>query len=474
MDIIVWGIGKFYSKHKKEVEDYREINIVAFCDNNKELWGKQIEGSYVIPPEKIKEVTYDAVLVMSIYAGEINSQLLELGVERKKILFWKPFHAKMLQGKRETFAGRTNNKNTGKQVLIISSYLDYTGAPIVAVYAAKAVQKKGYDVMLAAPGGDRHFIEETVNGGITITICPALPYIYEKEQEWIRQFDAVVVNVFPMMNSAYGCAPIRPTIWWIHEPSVIYGQIMPYPWNSVEKDILDQLSVYAVSDIAKRNYNTLFADRIKELLPYGIPDVAEGGKVSAVNYDSKMVFAIIGAVCEIKAQDIFVEAVCRLGHISRTEFWIIGRLSDDQYSSRIRQMVRNAPSIKLKGELTREEVYNAFPQIDVVVCASREDSLPTVMAEGMMFGKVCITTDKTGTAGYIRNGINGFVIPADDAEALKKRMEWIMNNRECLEEIGKNSRKTYEKYFTMDVFADNLDRILREAERKFKRGRKQH
>lgn len=467
MNIIIWGIGKFYANHKKELENYHEINTVALCDNNKELWGKQIDGVYVISPETIKEFTYDAILIMSVSVIEINSQLLKLGVDQKKILFWEAFYAKMLQGKREIFISKTIKKNTNKRVLIISTHLEYNGGTIASVYAAKAIQQRGYDVVLMAPSGNNQFIEETVNEGITITICPALPYIYEKEQEWIGQFDVVIVNVLQMMNSAYGCASIRPTIWWIHEPSDVYRQIMSYPWNCVEQNKLDKLNIYAVSNIAKENYNALFANRIKELLPYGIPDIAQE-KDYIVNHNSKIVFAIIGVVCERKAQDVFVEAIRLLKHIRQAEFWIIGSQSDSLFNNHIKEMARDIPSIKLKGVLTRDEIYRVFPQIDVVVCASREDPLPIVMTEGMMFGKVCITTDKTGTASYIQNGINGFVIPANNVEVLKEQMEWIINNQDCLKEIGENARKTYEKYFTMDIFADSLERILQKTENKFK------
>ena len=119
------------------------------------------------------------------------------------------------------------------------------------------------------------------------------------------------------------------------------------------------------------------------------------------------------------------------------------------------------------GLLTREEIYGIFPHIDVVVCASREDSLPIVMTEGMMFGKVCITTDATGTADFIRDGENGFVVPAGDDQALKEKMEWILYHRDRLADIGRNARKTYEQYFSMDVFGANLEKALLETKSKW-------
>ena len=115
------------------------------------------------------------------------------------------------------------------------------------------------------------------------------------------------------------------------------------------------------------------------------------------------------------------------------------------------------------GVLTREKIYKAFSQIDVVVCTSFEDPLPIVMTEGMMFGKTCIATDNTGTADYIRDGENGFVVPAGNCKALKEKMEWVIQNQDKLEGIGRKARETYKKYFTMDVFAENLEKAITET-----------
>ena len=42
-------------------------------------------------------------------------------------------------------------------------------------------------------------------------------------------------------------------------------------------------------------------------------------------------------------------------------------------------------------------------------------------------------------------------------------MEWILDNQDKLADIGKKARKTYEKYFTMDVFAENLEKAILET-----------
>ncbi len=467
MKIIIFGVGNYYQKRKKELATFKQMEVIAFSDNNETLWGKEVDGFQVISPDQIKNFSYDMILIMSTYRDEIFSQLILLGIERLKISFWELFRSEYLQGKREVFIGRDTKKTSDNKVLIISNYLDYHGGAMVSVYAAIVMQDRGYNVVLSASMGNKEFIEETVNKGITVVICPSLPYIYEKEKELINQFDLIIVNTLPMLQSAYVCGELKPTIWWIHESKDIYGAVLSKPWNCVEESKLDNLNIYAVSNLAKNNFNKLFNNRINKTLCYGIPDVTLDESLTKRKQD-KVIFAIIGNICENKAHDIFVEAASSLKYKESAEFWIIGNCPDNAFGKEIYAKVHNIDSMKLLGVLTRKEMQNTLRQIDVVVCASREETMSIVVNEGMMMGKICITTENTGVADYIQDGKNGFVVPPGNAPALRNRMEWIIIHKDDITKIGKEARKTYEQYFTMEAFGKNLEKVLTETEIQWK------
>lgn len=470
MKIIIFGIGNYFKERQKDLETCSCIDIVAYTDNNNALWGKAISGIKIIPPDSIEEIVYDRIVIMSapIYAQEIFKQLVESGIEESKIRFGQQFCAEIIyQGKRKIYQVTSSVPKVDKHILIISTYLGYSGGPIAAVYAAMAVQNRGYSVVLAASGGEEALIEEIMGKGITIAICPALPYIHDKDREWIRQFDVVLVNVFPMMQSVYDICLIRPTLWWIHEVTAIYKSARVKPWYKIEKDLLSATNIYGVSGIAKKNFNTLFSNQIQKTLCYGIPDCYNPIKNELFTKEN-VVFAIIGAVEERKAQDIFVEAVSRLKYREQAEFWIIGKCFDNTFCKKIQERVSNIPSIKMLGVLTREEIYNVFPQIDVVVCASREEAMSIVICEGMMFGKVCITTENNGFVDYIQDGENGFVVPVEDVTALQEKMARVIEDRENLNDMGRKARKTYEQYFTMDAFGERLEDVILETKKRWK------
>ncbi|MBR3623438.1 MAG: glycosyltransferase family 4 protein, partial [Selenomonadaceae bacterium] len=354
-----------------------------------------------------------------------------------------------------------------KKILIISTDINYNGGALMAFHSAKALKERGYEVWLATPKINQKLLYEIGKELINVAVCPALPYVSEIEMHWIKAFDKVVVNVYPMVATAAIISKVRPIIWWIHEPSEKYDNFYSTLrcWYHKYASLKDFSSAYivAVSNIAKRNFEKYYPGRINSILTFGIPDEADNLPIAVNN--GKLVFAIIGSVKELKGQQIFVEAALRIldEHYS-AEFVIIGNYSKDEYSKELQDSILNISEIKLTGNLTRTELKATFNGIDVVVCASLEETMSLTIAEGMMHGKICITTDATGIADYISNGKNGFVCQVGSVESLYKTMKWVLDHRDELAVIKENARKTYEKHFTLDVLADRFEKAFEAIE----------
>lgn len=86
--IVIWGCGACGIKTKNNLDKcQKDYNIVAFCDNNKNLIGKKIEGISVISIDELKKYENCIIIVTPIkYGSEIYKQLLELGFSQKDIV----------------------------------------------------------------------------------------------------------------------------------------------------------------------------------------------------------------------------------------------------------------------------------------------------------------------------------------------------------------------------------------------------
>lgn len=389
MKLIIFGTGLFYHNRKEKIP--KDIQIVTFIDNNRSLWAKTLDGIAIDRPENINKYIFDEIVLMSKKDEEMREQLLTLNVDRKKIVTWSQFEKKFIHGRFHFFCGNEAHGNK-ENILIISTPFGYHGAPITAVYAAKALQIKGYNVVLCAEGGNKRFIDEIVQEGLNIVLCPALPLLGKEERFWIRQFDVVLVNTLLMIQCAYEISHFKPTVWWLHECSEKYENYYPATLENYEeyadKIPISKLNFIGVSAIAKENFNKYFPGCIREILSYGIPD---DGYLDfrKNNENDKIIFAVIGTFNIRKGQREFLEAVRLLEGIERekAEFWIIGAGGKNKYTDSIENMAKQCRTVKIIGELTRRDMKKIYGKIDVVVCPSLEETMSIVLTEGMMYGK---------------------------------------------------------------------------------------
>lgn len=461
MQAIIFGVGQFYKSKKEELKN--SVDIVAFIDNNSNLWNTIVDGVEVFSPNQIYNMLYDRIILMSSKAYEMRLQLINMGIDREKIYYYDEHLGSLGRGRLQVFYNERyeykKDKNA-KKILIVSNSLEYNGAPMTAFYAALAMQSKGHQVCIAALSGDKLFIDEMLEQGVRVIIYSNLPFANHIELSWVRFFDIVLINTFPMIKCACEISKIMPAYWWLHESDILYSYIVKQNFELNCKDFY-RLKIFAVSEQAKKNFNKYYTDTEVGILTYGIPDMMKKEYIRRKN--NKIIFAIIGSICSIKGHDILLEAVRRLDEKEKAklEVWIIGKFEEESdYCNNIKNILEENNSVKFIGELNRKEMDDIYSYIDVVINPSRQDSCPIVVVEGMMHSKVCITTNVTGMANYIEDGGNGFICESENIDSCYQKIKWILWNKNNLEEIRKNARRTYEKYFTMEDFGNRLDKIL--------------
>lgn len=460
MRIVVFGTGQIYREMKKYLSKHDAV--VGFLDNNRLLWETQIDNITIFNPEDISRLNYDKIVLMSVHALEMRKQLLKLGCDKNDILHYLEYIDLQSCGELH-FLFPTNKKDVDykKRSLIITTVLGYDGGSIAAIYAALALQKKGYDAVIAAPEGNAIFIDEIRKRGISVILYKNLTYAKERELFWVNIFDDVLVNTFQMSSCAIELAKRRKVILWIHEPRICY-QWMEYWVEEIQKNITQKnLKVYAVCSIARENFLEKISMKSIGILPYGIPDEP----VKEEYRGNQFTFAMVGLISDRKGQDIFGRAIEKMKEKKETcTFLVIGKNSQDTCGKIIEEQAKKDSKMQLLGELPHEEVMKYWCDIDVLVVASREDMLPIVATEAMMSGKVCILSEIIGTAEYIQEGYSGLTFAAENSDELAEKMIWCVEHKSMLKRMGESSRKVYDKYFSMEVFGDRLEAVLSEEE----------
>lgn len=462
--VIFFGTGrKLKYEKEKHPEIFKCLHVVAYLDNDRTRHKELLDGIPILAPEETCRLEYDKIILMADYVKDMWQQLMALGVPSDKIFLWSQF---VCENRHGVFVQYGNTPhNAGKKVLIISTDLNYNGGTIAVLYAAKALLQHNYSVTVSAPSAGTSLIEEMKRQKICLVVAPAIHFPQKEEAEWISRFDIVIVNVFQMLRCACIVSKIKPVLWWLHESSARYTRAYPLTkdnhWEYDNVDAMKYLNIMAVSNKAKENFNHYYKSRIQEILPYGIPDTYIPDRKQE---HERCVFAVVGEVYQLKAQKIFLEAVEMLTkERNDVEFLFIGKCGNDPYASEVKRKAGGIPEVKMLGELTREQMRTAYEGIDIVVCSSLEETMSLTVTEGMMLGKICIVTNAAGVADFMEDGVNGLICKAGSADELYRKMKWVLEHTNQWEQIRKQARKTYERYFTMEKFGIRLQKAIEET-----------
>jgi glycosyltransferase involved in cell wall biosynthesis len=98
--------------------------------------------------------------------------------------------------------------------------------------------------------------------------------------------------------------------------------------------------------------------------------------------------------------------------------------------------------VQCEDSIPHEELMDRYREASVFVLPSLADGFAMVVTEAMSRGLPVITTENTGAADLITHKENGFVIPADDIDALRAQMKWCIEHKHRLPEIGTRAVET--------------------------------
>ena len=105
------------------------------------------------------------------------------------------------------------------------------------------------------------------------------------------------------------------------------------------------------------------------------------------------------------------------------------------------------------GQVPRAQVVEEFRRADVLAFPTICDSFGLVLVEAMAMGVPVVATDHCGDV--VRDGIDGFVVPARDPEALADRLQQIVEDRALRARMSDNARARAQD-FSMQAYADRL------------------
>ena len=340
------------------------------------------------------------------------------------------------------------------RVIVFSHELSLTGAPIVLHQAVKLLIQNGYFAVLVSLK-DGPLYKEFYKLGVPVIIDESIEY-NDSWRNICLDFDFAIASTICMHRviERLGKSSI-PVMWWIHDAEVGYPYLSQFLPNKLETNI----KVYCGGGYAQKVLKKYRPQYYSEILLYGIEDIGKKKTDIHVNLKKKIVFGIVGYISERKGQDILAHAIKEMVPEKRNAclFIFIGKIGSKQVYDEVEAIAKEWPeNVEYYNEMSHDELYDFYNQIDCMICSSRDDPMPAFITEAMMLSIPCICSENTGTAHLIEDGKNGFIYRNNDSMELSSVIEKVIDQFDCLDDVRKKSRQIYEQFFSMEKFESNL------------------
>jgi glycosyltransferase involved in cell wall biosynthesis len=125
--------------------------------------------------------------------------------------------------------------------------------------------------------------------------------------------------------------------------------------------------------------------------------------------------------------------------------------------------------VKFTGGVSEEELVRLLATADIYISTSVSDSTSVSLLEAFACGLIPIVTDIPGNREWVENGVNGFLVPNDEPEALAQRIIEVCNDFTAKQNIVDYNRRLVEQRADFYSHLSVLRRKFTELTDRYKR-----
>jgi glycosyltransferase involved in cell wall biosynthesis len=182
----------------------------------------------------------------------------------------------------------------------------------------------------------------------------------------------------------------------------------------------------------------------------------------SLGYGGKYGIGILGRVREQKGVHLFVEACIKiLPKYPDVNAVVVGAISpsNQAFVNQLKEKVSEAgltDRIIFTGELPFEQIPSIFSALSLVSALSYNEGFGLTVPEAMSAGAAVLATQAGAWEDIVRPGIDGYIVPIKDQQAVIEKIDLLLSDMAKLEEMGKAGREHIVKNFKVEDEARNL------------------
>lgn len=163
------------------------------------------------------------------------------------------------------------------------------------------------------------------------------------------------------------------------------------------------------------------------IIPHGIPKVVS--PMGQTKQSDKIRFFYVGRICRVKGVHVLLEAFSSIATPDKAELHIIGgagNKGEQRYLMDLQHRY-HASNIVWHGKVAPDKVFDTIKDFDVMVHpAICLEIFGLNIAEALAMNKPVLATRCGGAEMQIEDGVNGWLVAPNDVEALRSKMNDIV------------------------------------------------
>ncbi|MEI2298681.1 glycosyltransferase [Ensifer sp. MJa1] len=347
------------------------------------------------------------------------------------------------------FPAHGNYEVESRDILIFSHDLSASGAPRIVLDMVRVLIAQGAFVLVVSPE-DGPVRDEIIVAGGHVIIDPLALSGNVNITDLGKNFDIIIANTAICWPVVQQFSSFTRVVLYVHETELVEQLHRRQPKFRRALELSDSVltgSALATAHLRRAGYTGSVTE-----VAYGVEEFPRN--ISQSPEKGVITISVLATIEPRKGQDLVIAAYRLLPDDvqDKTILRISGRCNDLKFYTLLKDLSDGNPGVYFEGSLDYDTYRRRLSDSDIIVCASRDDTLPLVSLDALAAGKILICSNQTGTAAYIENNVSGLVLRENTPECIRDALLEALVALTSQGFMGRNAIRVFRENFGTDAF----------------------
>ncbi|MFM2229271.1 MAG: hypothetical protein RL607_529 [Bacteroidota bacterium] len=180
--------------------------------------------------------------------------------------------------------------------------------------------------------------------------------------------------------------------------------------------------------------------------------------------NNKVIIGMVASIEFRKGHDVLLKAIQVLPENIRNQCHIVmlGSSKDNATNDWLQQVIDQTQTRSQVSICAYQNPKKFYEIMDIFTLPSRLEGFPMVVLEALMSGCCVVRTNTEGASEQITDGVDGFVVPVDDFQALASVLSKLISDESLRKKIAKVGQQKAMEQFSIETMTSKIVSIYQE------------